>query len=385
MVFSSALENKNIFIFKLLLLVWIIAIPFKNAVYQISVVAIIIFFIVHLLKTKNFDILIDNYKKTKYLSYGFISIIISMVLANLFSLELLDKKSWHIIYMFVIRYGFMFVILAYFYKLEFFNKKEIITTVLLSLSLLMLTGLYQVVENPNVVLERGITGTLDNRNAFGLFMGMGLVLSSLIIKDKKILGLFLVLIFSFFMIFSFSRSSWVASCFSLIILFALNYKKIKTLYFIYFFMFCIFLLSLYFGFDSFQNRFNQLLEGNSSGRIEIWTRTLIFVKQNLILGYGIDSWKSLPDPFLNRFPDAHNLFLEILIYTGLVGFIACFYTILVVILKIFITKKSILFPVAAYFLVVAQFDFGAFGSKELLSFLTIFVFLVYSDSFKVAK
>ncbi|MGD9625325.1 MAG: hypothetical protein AB7U51_11785 [Arcobacter sp.] len=32
-----------------------------------------------------------------------------------------------------------------------------------------------------------------------------------------------------------------------------------------------------------------------------------------------------------------------------------------------------------YFIIVTQFDFGTYGSKELLIFLTIFV---YSDNFK---
>lgn len=380
-----SIENKDVLIFKSLLFIWIMAIPFKNAVYQISVVAIIIFFLVHLFQTKKFNILIENLKNTKYLTFTFICIIISMIVANLANLELLDKKSWHIVYMFVIRYGLIFVILAYFYKLDFFNKKEIISAVLLSLSFLMFTGLYQVIGNSNIVMGSGITGSLDNRNAFGLFMGMGVVLSSLIIKDKKILGLILFLMFSFFMIFSFSRSSWVASTFSIIILIIFNYRKIKMFHFLYVVLFFTFIIALYFGFDSFQNRLSQLFNGNSSGRTQIWMHTIGFIKESMFLGYGIDSWKSLPDTFLNRFPDPHNLFLEILIYTGTLGLIACFSSILVVLSKIFTSKDFILFPIATYLLVVTQFDFGAFGSKELLSFLTIFVFIVYSDSFKVVR
>ena len=142
---------------------------------------------------------------------------------------------------------------------------------------------------------------------------------------------------------------------------------------------------MYFSFDSFQTRFAQLLEGNSSNRTMIWQHTLVLVQKSLLVGYGMDSWKNLGDEFLLQFPDSHNMILEILIKTGVIGLIACTLTIGVVLVKIFKTRNYILLPIATYFLVITQFDFGAFGSKELLSFLTIFVFYLYSDSFKLAK
>ncbi|KAB7888576.1 O-antigen ligase family protein [Poseidonibacter ostreae] len=379
-VLGKDIEDKNIF--KILVFIWIMSIPFKNAVYQISVITIIVFFLYYLIKFKNFSILFENLKNTKYLFLGFFSIILSMIISNLFNLEYLDNKSWHIIYMFVIRYGLIFVILIYFYKLDFFNKKEIIATVLLSLIFLMFTGIYEIIGNMNVVMSRGILGTLDNRNTFGLFMGMGVVLSLLIVKDYKLIGLVLILMFSFFMIFSFSRSSWVASTSSIFILFILNYKKIKIVHLGYIVIFLTFLITLYFNFDSFQNRFDQLISGYSSNRIEIWMHTIALIKDNFIFGYGIDSWNNLPDSYLVRFPNPHNLFLEILINIGLLGLGIYIFTVMVIIVKIISSKNFILLPVASYFLIVTLFDFSIFTSKELLSFLTIFIFLVYSNDFK---
>ena len=77
--------------------------------------------------------------------------------------------------------------------------------------------------------------------------------------------------------------------------------------------------------------------------------------------------------------------MEILLYTGLFGLISCVFTIFVVLKKIYESKNFILFPIATYFIIVTQFDFGAYGSKELLSFLTIFVFFVYADNFRKEK
>lgn len=381
------LYNKmnHVAIFKFLIFIWILSIPFKNAIFQVSLVLIPIFFLYHLFKTKNFNILVENLKETKYLFIGFSFIIFIMILSNSINPEYIDKKSWHTIFSFVYKYGLMFIILAYFYKLEFFEKRDIIIVVLSSFSLLLLSGSYQFIQNPTIIMGEGITGSLNNRNAFGLMMGMGFVLSLCILKFKRNIALFLIILFLFFMIFSFSRSSWVASICSFIVLLLLNYKTIKLSHITYFLCFLCFLLLLYFSFDSFQYRFEQLLNGNSSNRATIWLYTLEFIKEKLFFGYGLNSFKNLPNEFLNEFTDPHNSILEILLYTGLFGLISCLFTIFVVLKKIYCSGNFILFPIATYFIVVSQFDFGAYGSKELLSFLTIFVFLVYSDNFRRIK
>lgn len=377
---ASGIENKNVF--KFFLALWIMSLPFKNAVYQISFVLLVLFFITHLVKTRNFTILVENFKQTYVLSIGFALIIFTMLLANILNLEYLDKKSWNVVYMFVLRYGLVFVILAYFYKLEYFTKKEIFIFLLSSFSFLGLTGLYQIINNPSVILGEGVVGTLNNRNAFGLFMGMGFILSLYTINYKKNLAFYLIPFFTFLMIFSFSRSSWVASSATIFVLICLNYKSITIKHFGYFIIFLIFLILLYFSFDSLQLRFSQLINGDSSFRTTIWIKTMALIKERLLVGYGVDSWMNLSDPYLKEFPDPHNMTLEILIYTGLLGFIACYFTILVILYKIIKDKNLMLLPIAIYFLVITQFDFGAFFSKELLSFLTIFVFFVYSNSFK---
>lgn len=378
-------EMNEQLLFKSFLFLWIMSIPFKNVVFQISSVLMVLYFVYHVLKTKDFIVLKSNFNQTIFLFVGFTLIIFTMLLSNVINLEILDKKSWSLIFMFIYRYGLMFIILAYFYKFDYFSKKDIVLFCVLSFSFLGLTGVYQVINHPEVIFGEGIVGTLDNRNAFGLSIGMGFVLSLLLIQDRKILGFLLISFFTFLMIFSFCRSSWVASFSAAFVLFLLNYKDFRLKHLGYLFLFLGFLLLLYFSFDSFQLRFAQLLEGNSSNRTEIWKHTIVLIQKSIVFGYGMDSWKNIADSYLLQFPDSHNMILEILIKTGIIGLIACVLTIGVVLIKIFKTKNYILLPIATYFLVITQFDFGAFGSKELLSFLTIFVFYIYSDSFKLAK
>ena len=90
-------------IFKFFLYTWVLSIPFKNSVYQISTALIVLFFIFYLIKKKNIYILIENWKETILLSIGFFAVIFSMILSNILNPEMLDNKSWHNIYMFFIR------------------------------------------------------------------------------------------------------------------------------------------------------------------------------------------------------------------------------------------------------------------------------------------
>jgi O-antigen ligase len=383
LISSFKKDNLYINIFKLMLLLWIVSIPFKNAVYQVSTVLIFLYFIVDIIVYRDFNILKVNFIKVKLLSIGFIFIIISMSIANFMNPNYLTENSWSEMYKFVARFGIIFVALSYFYTKEYFSKEFIVKSLIVSFSFIMLIGLYQVVQNPNVVIKGyGIIGTLDNRNAFGLMMGMAVTFTYVLISKNKVYLIPLLMLFLFSMIFSFSRSSWVASTVSLCILIIFNYKKIKSIHLLYFLFMLCFLLVLYFNIDSFQHRFQQLLEGNSSNRTTIWMHTISLIKGNFIFGYGLESWPNLNDSYLNKFPDPHNLILEILVYTGFVGLISVLFTIFIIIKNIITSKQYFLLPIASFFLIVTQFDFGAFGSKELLSFLTIFVLYIYADIFR---
>lgn len=382
MTFLSSFESPKKTIFNIILLIWLLSIPFKNAVYQGSVILLVLFFIVDIFQSKRFDIFLENLKKVKLLAFSFFMIIFSMILANLLNLDYLDKKSWHLIYMFSIRYALVFCILAYYYKKEFILKQDFINIVYLSFIFVALTGIFSLISMPEVISGEGLQGTLDNRNAFGLFMGMGFVLSLLLFETNKKLSFILMLTFSTLMFFTFSRSSWVASVMASLVLFSVSFRKVKIQHFAYLGIFLLFIIIFYFSFESIQHRVAQLLAGDSSGRFGIWTHTIALIKEKPYFGHGLETWMNLSDPYLKQFPDPHNMVLEILLYTGILGLISVYLAIFSVLLEIYKQKNYRLFAIAAYFLVITQFDFGAFGSKELLSFLTAFVFFVYLEKFK---
>ena len=382
MTLLKHLDSPQKIIFNIFLFIWLLSIPFKNAVYQASVILLVIFFVVDIFQSRRFDLLIQNLKKTQILAASFFLLMFSMILSNLLNLDYLDKKSWHMVYMFAIRYALIFVILAYYYRLEYFSKNDFIVMLYLSFSYLAFTGIYTALSLPEDMFTSGLKGTLDYRNAFGLLMGMGLVLSALLFDHKKQLSMILILIFSTLMLLSVSRSSWVSSIAACAVLFIINYKKFRWQHIIYMMIFAAFIISIYFSFNSIQQRFSQLVQGDGSGRIEIWTHTIALITEKIYFGYGLDTWMNLSDSFLKQYPDPHNMMLEILLCTGILGLIAVFIGIYAVLFEIYKQQNYKLFAVATYFLVITQFDFGAFGSKELLSFLTAFVFFVYLEKFK---
>ncbi|CZE48778.1 O-antigen ligase family protein [Campylobacter geochelonis] len=369
--------------------VWIMSLPFKNAVYQISQPLIILYFLIYIFITKNYKPLLKNLEKTRHLALGFGLLFLSMIVANFLNPELLDKKSWHITLMFLVRYAMMFVMLAYFYTLGFFSKKEIIAAVFASFFLLTFTAIYQILGDVNVLfdIKEGLTGSLTNRNATGLMMGLAVTSSIVLFSYSRKLSPVFMIYFIFFMIFSFSRSAWVASFTAGVCFVVLNFKsfdkKDKRALLIYIIVILLFLSIFWFGFDSLKTRLNELLEGNSSNRYLIWKYSWSMFLQNPLFGYGVDTFRNLPDSvvkFDGHFNSTHNMPLEILLYTGIFGFLASFFTIFLIFKQL--CKNLVLLPVGVHFLVATQFDYGAYSSKELLSYLTILVFLAYADEFR---
>lgn len=380
----SLKADKTKFAFKFLLFVWLCSVPFKNSIYQISTILLLVFCIWHFVYYKNYFILKENFKKTKILSFFVGLIILSMIVSNLLNLELLTKDSWKNTLSFIYRYAFVFIALAYFYALNFFNKKEIIFMLLFGTMLLALSGICEAILNPEIIISSvGLTGPLNNRNTMGLIMSASVVFSLFILRKNLLFGFILLAIYGFCMLFSFSRSGWVASGVAFLIFLSLNFKKFDKRFFIAAIVFIVTLVLIYLNVDSFQTRFNQLLEGDSSYRTELWKCGISQIINQLFFGHGISIWRSLnlpPDIALHT--GVHNSIIEILLFTGIFGLFVWISAVLVVFFEILKSKNFIYLPLLTYFIVITQFDFSVFDSKELFSYVSVFLFLVYSDKFK---
>lgn len=375
-------EDKYKLAFNIILFIWLCSIPFKNAIYQISTVLVLLFFVVHLIINKNYSVLIENFKKTKVLTVFIALILLSMCLANILNPELLAKKSWHYIISFFYRYVLVFIALAYFYRLKYFDKKVLVDVFLFGLLFVAAIAIFMLILNPDIIYG-GLKGTFDNRNAMGLAMSLGVVFTLFILKDNIKIGLVLLAIFGFCMLFSFSRSGWVASFVAYMVFYIFYYKKLDKRFFIIFGICILAVILLYLSIDIFQDRVNSLLQGNFSHRTDIWKFGLTQIPNNLFFGHGVSCWRNLNLPVdIAAYTGLHNSTLEILLFTGIFGLVAWISAVLTVFYQILKDKNYIYLSLLVYFVVITQFDFSVFDSKELFSAVTIFMFLVYSDKFK---
>ncbi len=380
---SILLSWKNIFNF--IFLIWIISIPFKNSIYQASTILLILFFLIYLIKYRDFLYFKDLIFKYKSILYAFLIISISMAISNIINDVNID--SWKVQFAYIYRYILIFIILLYFYSKEIFTKKILYIFLLLSLSIQSFDGLYQSILGYDFFkhnlgnLQRGLTGSTFNRNIFALIVGLGVLLCIFSIKIKKssktnFIVILLGIIFIFCTLFSYSRAVWLALFLSLFFYFLINLKSIKITHILYAVgMFLVIALAFVY-IDSLQNRLNLLLNGNSSNRDKIWVYTLNLIQQKPIFGWGLDTWAIIG---LKNYANVHNSILEILLYLGISGFLSFTYFLINILKEINYYKNFRAFSILIYLIIISFFDQDIFTGKIYLSFFTILMFYIYSD------
>ena len=381
----SFLNLKNIF--NVLLLVWVISIPFKNAIYQGSTIFLIIFFLVYVIKNKDYDNLKILFYKYKDLFIAFSLIILSMTISNILN-DVSKTDAWHLEFSYIYRYAFIFIVLIYFYSKNFFSKQMLIIFIFISLGIQGLDGVFQSITGYDIFkhnigdLTIGLSGATFNRNIFGFFMGIGILFSFFLIKKDEILNKINLIFLSFFIIFifstlfSFSRAVWVSVFLSFILYFVLNYKRINIKHIIWISIICFSLILIFLNIDLLQNRFEELLNGQTSYRDIIWINTTNLIKEKMFFGWGIDTWGIYG---LKEFAGIHNVTLEILFYMGFFGLFSFIIFLGLIIKEIFSIKNYEVLSFIVFMLIIGQFDHSIITGKTYLATMTILMFFVFMN------
>jgi O-antigen ligase len=381
---NKYLNAKNLC--NLLLFIWCVSIPFKNAIYQISTVLIVLFFMVYIIKYKEYSYLKELFFKFKELVIAFSFIITSMTISNIVN-DVSSTDAWRLELVFILRYALIFIALIYFYSKSFFDKKTFTIFLFLSLSIQCLDGVYQSIlgydlfTNNFATLKTGINGAIGNRNTYGFLMGLGFILSFVsLFKNKKVNfnSLYLVvslLFFTFYVLFSYSRAVWVSLFIGLLIYILSQSKYLKAIYIIYMIVFFSIIYIILINVPSLSSRIDDLISLNTSSRDLIWLRAIELIKEQPIFGFGLDTWKIYGAVNYNG---VHNSILEILVFIGFVGLISFFSVLYITIKNIFINKQWELLFIIVFLFITSQFGHSIFKSKIFLSVTTILMFYVYS-------
>lgn len=385
---------KKYSIFQSALIVWIVFIPLKNTLYELSVLGMNLMFIYHVITFKTYEAVASIFKQTRALFIGFILIILSMFISSPFGLNFL-ANSLDLVKFFY-RYVMLVFVLFYFYSFGFFTRKMVLTTIVCSLTIYSLDGLYQYFAQYDLLFHKpkeggGLTGPIFSRNVFGLFMSVyaSIVLYLLLQHKNKassyvlyltLSGLFFIALFN--LSYSFSRSAWLAFIVFIVLYCLINIKKIlfskqQLLIFIILILgvFAIFVTN-----HNLMHRFYQLLQGYDANRFVIWREALNFIKESIWVGYGVESSVILmKNSAANRI---HNMFLEIAFYLGVLGLISYIYLIGTIYKTIYITRQFHYIAFLTAYFVILQFEGSLVNSKISLSLFILYVWFIFSHLFE---
>lgn len=123
--------------------------------------------------------------------------------------------------------------------------------------------------------------------------------------------------------------------------------------------------------ENFSKRINVTLEEGDTGRNEIWDAALLIIEDNLIIGVGKAGAIPVMNEYLGRDKDPHNVYLYVLITSGIVGF-SFFMTFIFRLGRDLYKKykydKNVLFFVIFLILLFFMFKSGGFINKTFLWF-----------------
>lgn len=389
-------ETRFLQIFQIIFLVWLVSIPLKNSIYQVSTVLLIVLFLIHFFYYTQKTVLMDILLTYKNILTVFLLFIASMTLSSLVGMS--EKSIYIEIVKYFVRYLFIFIILLYFYKQSFFTRKLLLTILFTILLIHSLDGIYQYITGFDLIAHQVpdgpsymLTGAVYHHNPFGLLMAIGAILSLTLFFDKnnytmfnydKVIYLASLPIFLFTLFHSQSRAAWVMFGIYFIgymIIYikrnGINIKLFLTLIFLLIVVTLLFLLD-----DTLWHRLTLLLEGHSSGRsTKIWPFTIDKIMDSPLLGYGINTYKLLAgDHKAGFFAGVHNLSLELLLYTGIVGFSIFTYLIWLTGKESFTKDKIFYFILFLSFIILLQFDGSLIDSKVHLNIFILILFFIYS-------
>lgn len=376
--------KKPEFYFKICLFIWIISLPFNSVFYQFGYISLNLFLIIHMIYYKKFDMVKNIILTTPTLFIALAGIWLCMVISNTLNPATLASKSWHHTLMFIFRLALLFLSLIYFYVLGFFKKTDIINAAFFLMLILLFTGIYELMLDSNS-LKQGISGIYSNRNYFSVVMGIGFLMSLLFVQNKKISYL-LCAIFLFFVLFTFSRSVWTGILCAVFLYFVLNLQKITIRNYCIIGTTIIILGLIFYAVSDLNFRFMQLINFDSSGRVDIWENGIKAIAKQPFFGYGVDSYMSVMPKNITKWHfKMHNIELEILLYTGFFGLFFYLLSIFQTFKISFLNRNFKVISVLFYFFILMQFDQSPYAQYDFLSYIMIFVFLGVIDTYKFKR
>jgi O-antigen ligase len=225
-----------------------------------------------------------------------------------------------------------------------------------SISSLIMTLLYFGGMESESVIENRVTVFGNNQNEMGLNLAISiLIFLSFIFEDNlksrkfKYLLYIAIPLMLIFLVRTGSRVAFICLFTGVITFFLLKQSKIKgtkifivfLLIFVLFFIWDLYLKNSYLA----ERLFLASNEGDLSGRDIIWAASFEIILKNPFMGLGETGYANQIEPILNYFSSPHNVIIEVLCYTGIIGltfFLFFLFSIINCAIRVYKIKQEIL-------------------------------------------
>lgn len=217
------------------------------------------------------------------------------------------------------------------------DKKQLIKTIYIIALITYAIGLYQEfsplyvmpikwVDQGEYNIKRRIYSSFFNPNVFGFYINIIIICIISNMKSYRICNRFdvlekITLVLSFICLYlTFSRTAWISLLIALMCVALLN-KKYWKYFFIVFIV--LFLSDKLLGVN--RTDISRAVQDNSlCYRLEIWKTSLRIIKDNFIFGIGFGTFFKYTPLYssivVKYIEHCHNIYLQIMLDTGIVGF-----------------------------------------------------------------
>lgn len=386
-------EKKSFLSILLGLSFWMILFTWEGGITIQSIIPLIIIALLHEIIKKTTKIKLDKY--TLILFYFVIIIIFSTIINTIRHIDVVSSYNLTGIIYFVI-------ILFWFYlctkdkknnsEINFILNNYLIVSTILSLMIMKLS--FSGISGKIAVVN--FLGTLCDENLITAVISMAPIISLIYIlysKNGKTRKKFMNIIYFIFNIIGLclagSRASLIGCFLSLIliiIIYMYNGNKIK-LFFMILFVFGVAIFAKNLMPDWIYTRYfeSNYMDKSNTTRILIWKNALNGISKQPILGFGMGTFPSLKEYEYTAgySTPAHQTFLDIFLYSGIIGLIIFIYF-LYFIFKDFIFSKSgrIFLPIICNLLFISLI---ISATKTIFFWNTIIILRIFNEYLKTYK
>jgi O-antigen ligase len=366
-------------VLKVILFVFIVFIPLKDSIFEIFNGLIGIIFIYLIIRNRDLSALF----KRKKANTVCILLFVSMTISNFLGTP--GIYGWEKQIQFFYRYVLLFYAVLYFLEKDYITTEFIFIAAIIALGIQACDGLYQYKYGTDFLKNRlswdhRLTAAVHNPNPFGFLMMIGsLSLLDLLRRirfNKENMSIFLaiisfLLLFSFCLLHSGSRSSLLGFVVGMLIYGGLTYRQLLNLKGLYIIGFLLIFTSFFIwgSDDSILQRISDSLHGDSGDRFDFWQGAVIYIAQRPIFGHGIQEKLVFHILGSTEVTSPHSAYLEIAVYLGIAGS-AIYAFILFTAIKyalLLSDKKPIFLIILAGIFVSSFFDNTFLTSQILLS------------------